>query len=721
MLRSIRPLLLAGIVGWLSFDATVAQTADLARSKPPQNRVDGLLQTIAAGGKLEGDASDLIPALIAIVESGEIQESELAMRVLAKMGSKASPAIAVISKKLGDSTHATRSAAVDALVAIGDRCVVPVRKLLNLPTARTRASAAEVLSRLKKLDLADFTILRKDADPRVRAVAANGLSMFGKPGVPQLAHMLQDPDLAVSVEAARALKSNRKDASIAIPRLTTALSRADLTRDVAEALAAYGVEARSAIPAIIKAQALARGRFYFLDVAEQALQHIGPPREADIPQLCESLARDEETRIVVAKCLGLLGLNGKPAANALEAAAENSIKEYVRLMRQPGWDNSGRVFLAGEYCAAALWDVTHDAPRFLRLIEKLAIAANRPVRYARPSLLADVSPGDCHLIELMLRHANTNVQQTALDVLFDLGPKAAPLKKVVLELAKGRNAELTRKAIRTLGAIGPGAGNEAAPVLLSRLSDGALPLQEFAEAAGRLQIRLKAAQAILERGLHDKDRWTAVSCATALCNTSSEPRRPARLIIDAIQGGPIECRDAIATLKRLKAADDVVIPFLALQLQSDDYWTRYDAITALGSFGRKAHQTITPLKKLLADESQLIRLKAAQALFQISSIATELAKELQVIFARDDIPDRFKALQTIAELHRSGGRFVGYALTELRRSPPVLAEEAMDALQAIGTDEAVAALRATAESTDWRLRSQATKALQRVADGKGGK
>ena len=161
------------------------------------------------------------------------------------------------------------------------------------------------------------------------------LSRFGKPGVPQLTEMLQDPDLAVSVEAALALQSNREDPLIAIPRLTKALSRADLARSAANALSAYGVEARQAIPAIIKAHPLAQGQSPFLDAAEEALQHIGPPRDADIPRLCEYLTRDEETRIVVAKSLGLLGLNGKSAANALEAAAENSIKEYVRLVRKP--------------------------------------------------------------------------------------------------------------------------------------------------------------------------------------------------------------------------------------------------------------------------------------------------------------------------------------------------------------------------------------------------
>src|SRR5262249_10366814 len=195
-------------------------------------------------------------ALIAIVERGESQESELALRALAKLGPQASPAIVAVSKKLGDPDHAIRSAAADALVAIGDPCVTLVRKLVDFPNPRSRAAAAQVRGRLKNLDLDDLTRLAKDADPRVRAAAASGLAQLGKPGVPGLAAMLDDPEPAVSVEASRGLRTNRADASIAISGLTRALSRTPLAGDVIDALVAYGVEARQALPAIIEAYRL---------------------------------------------------------------------------------------------------------------------------------------------------------------------------------------------------------------------------------------------------------------------------------------------------------------------------------------------------------------------------------------------------------------------------------------------------------------------------------
>jgi HEAT repeat protein len=709
MLQSVQPVLLAGIMASFSWDAATAQVAGRSDAKTPQDRVERVLKAIASGEKIEGDTSPMVPDLIAVVENGEREESNLAIRALAAMKSKARPAAVAISKKLGDPDHATRSAAADALVAIGDGAVVPLRKLLSLSTARTRASATQALVRLKRLDVVDVDRLSNDPDPRVRAALADALSSLGKRGVSRLADMLVDPELAVAVEAARALKSNREGTSIAIPKLIRALSREHLSSAAGDALSVYGVAAQRAVPALVKAH------------QEEALQHIGPPSELDIPQLCEDLAHgDVESRILTAKWLALLGLNARSASVALEAAAEKSINEYVRQKRNPKphsplqFDDSGRVLLAGEDCAAAFWTVTHDIPRFLNLIERLAIAADEPLSCSDLTGLPDISADHCRLIEVMLRRPNLKLKETALNVLSKAGPRVQQLKSALVEIAHHPNAELSQKAIGTLGVIGADAGREVEPILLSKRRDGSISLQQFADAVGRLGIRSEATRAILERGLHGLDPWTTGSCASAMCMTSNEPRRTARMIIDAARDGDVTDRLAISALNEAKLADDVVIPYLVAQLNSTDHWTRADAIDSIGGFGARASQAITPLKKLLDDESGLIRLKAAKAIFLIANNPADLDRQLELVFAQDDPADRRDALETIAELKHSGGRFVRYALTELRRSTPDDAETAIKALGAIGTEEAVEALRATAGSSDWMLRSQATEALRRI-------
>ncbi len=378
MFQSIQPILLATIISSVSFDAAVAQIPVESESKT-QNaraRVERIRHAVTSGSKLEADASDHILALIAVVEGGDHQESELAIRSLAALKSKASPAIAAMCKKLSDPDHATRVAAVDALVAIGEDAVVRLREMLSSPAARTRAAATQALARLKRLDLDSAARLSNDSDPRVRAAAVDALTGLGIPSVPRLAEMLLDPDLAVAVEAARALKSNRADAQIAIPRLTHAVSCKHLSADAGLALSAHGIAAQGAVPALIKAD------------LEQALEHIGPPSVLDIPQVCDSLMdANVKIRIVTAKCLALLGPDGKQASAALEVAADKSIKEYVTRKRngksnsRSPFDNSGRLFAAGENCAAAVWAVTHDMPRFLNLVEKLAIAADSPLSW----------------------------------------------------------------------------------------------------------------------------------------------------------------------------------------------------------------------------------------------------------------------------------------------------------------------------------------------------
>jgi HEAT repeat protein len=730
MFRFTLSLPFIGILAAASCEAALAQTIDDPKPKSTANRVDALLEAIAVGKDLPSDAKERLPDLIGLVENGEDSDAELAMRVLAKLGSGASPAIATISKKLSDPTSALREAAADALVAIGDPSVAPVRALLNAPTARTRASAVNVLSRLKRLNANDLAGPAKDPDPRVRGAAANALSALGKPGVPLLAALLQDPDLAVAAEAARGLRANRTDATTAVPSLIKALPREELGAVAAEALSAYGIGARKAIPAIIKAFPLGQDGSFFHDAGEAALEHIGPPDISDIPELCDNLRRDEEVRILVAKCLGWLGLDGRSAADALEAAAESSFKDYRRRSsdakaQEQGTDNTGRLFVAGEDCVVAVWDVTHDSARFLRLVERLAIAADSPIfgYYSHRKVLTDLTAEDVRLLAGMLRHSNINVQQTALAVLSDVGKKAVPLKGAVLDLAQGQNAELSRVAIHTLAAMGAKAGNDVVPVVASKLQDGTLPLPEFANVVGELEIRTPAAQAALESGLSDKDRWAVICCAKAMCITAKAPRRVARLVTDAAGAGPFTERDAIECLSRLQGADDVVISFLMQQIDSEDYWTRHDAIDALGAFGLKAAPALTALKKQLADKTVVIRLTSAASIFLITNDAAELDKQLATVFATDDPSDRHTALRTIAKLKRFGSKFVRFPVAELRRSPPVFAEEAIEALQAIGTEEAVAALRTTAESSDWVLRSHATKALRQLEkpDGKGEK
>jgi hypothetical protein len=82
-----------------------------------------LLHAVACGREFDGDPSEQIPVLVEIVERGKHEEVDLAIRALGGMKTKAGPAIPALCARLNDPRYATRSLAVDALVAIGEDSV----------------------------------------------------------------------------------------------------------------------------------------------------------------------------------------------------------------------------------------------------------------------------------------------------------------------------------------------------------------------------------------------------------------------------------------------------------------------------------------------------------------------------------------------------------------------------------------------------------------------
>ncbi len=701
-------------------------------SEPTADReqVERLLESVASGKELGDGTPAQVAILTSIVDDGERQESELAIRALGMMQSKATAAIPVLCRKLDAHRHSTRSFTVDALVAIGRNSAAPLHDLLHSSSGRVRAAATEILGRLRKIDLNDLNVLAKDPDPRVRAAAMDALSHCGQSGAARLVLYLRDPELAVAVEAARALKANREASSVAIPKLIDAITRPNLGWAAADALAAYGVEARRAVPAIIKNYPLGVAhRFDWDDAAEKALEHIGPPDSRDIPLLRECLTlKNEETLILTARSLALMGISGRSAADSLEAATRTTIDRYLKLQQTFGSelyderDNSGRVFGAAEYLIAAVWHVTRDADRFIGLLTEAVQKAELSIRFSHPTPWQEFSAADCRSLDRMLRSSNASVQYTALDGISDIGANAQSLQQAILDLARGQDPDVARKAMGALAAIGPTAAEQTAPVLFSKLRDGTLPLQQFANAVEHLEIHGRQSRAILERGLRDHDRSTVHACARALCSASDEPDRIAALIIDAARKGRCTHRDAIGVLRRMTPVPRNMLSYLTGQMRSADLWTRHDAISALGDLGHPAASTIAALERQLDDKSIVIRLAAAKSIFQISGDASSLTAQLNAAFASQDRTDHYQAMKTIIQTGRAGAPFLHFVLAPRRAREPSFPKSVVDALKAIRSNEAVAELKTMAGSSDWAVRSRAAKALADLQDagGKGG-
>ena len=689
------------------------------------------LQTVASGAESDPDALTHLPQLIKIVEQGQQPDIGLAIRALACLQSQAAPAVHVLCVRLDDSDYATRGLAIDALVAIGEVAVVPLRELLDAASGRARSAATEALGRLQRIEISDLDQLAKDSDPRVRAAVARALSHVGQPGVPRLAPFLADEDLTVAVEAARALQSNREDPATAVPALTEAVSRLHLGCVAADALAAYGVAARRAVPMIIRHYPLGHSSIFGSDdAAEMALTHIGPPDEQDIASVCACLSHENvEARLLAARSLARMEAQGRLAATALEAAAKSTLQQYLDAQqtrqenRSFAEDNSGRMWVAVEECAAGVWHVTHDADRFVSLLEQVVAGADEPVRFSSPTPWQGFTANDCQFLERALRSANTSTQITVLYGVTDMGREALPLEHVVLELVHADDSKVVKQAVWALAAMGPGVNPQVTQVLLDGLRGKTIPLYLFASAIESLDVRSEQIEATLSEGLTDRDRSTACACAGALCGTSSNPSQTAAKIVELARDGRFNHLDAMLALRRLVPVPDIVLPYLIDRMSSPETWTRHAAMIGVGDFRQAGAPAIAALKQQLDDEHVANRLQAGCAIYLISGDAACFERQLLAAFAGQDQAVAFQALETMVDMGEAGAPFLCHvtAAMQMLDSPPT--ELVMTALRKFGTAEAKAALEEYAASTDWEVRSQATAALRelRRAEEDGGK
>ena len=685
------------------------------------------------------DQDSRISRLITIVEAEDDANRDLAIRTLMKIGPAAKPAIPALCKRLNDSRHWTRAAAVDALVAIGDESVKPLRELLHSSSGRCRAAAATALVRMQRVSDVERQRFANDNDARVRAVAIRTYQSMGKESVADLVKFLSDTESSVAVEAAKALQTNRDAPAIAIPELIIALKRQHVGWAAANALGSYGVQAKRAVPWIIRACPIGEPeQFDFGDVARQALMHIGPPHEDDIQVLVECLEReDTETRILAASALAMLGEQGKPAIAALESTIDAAIKQHLELQKEFAVVGIGkhedvslednffdeddlrlnpvRVMIVGKRCAIAIWNSSRDANRFLYSVERLVRQTGQTVRFDRANPWPAL-PTDCYpTIERLLDDGNAAVRTSVVIGVSDIGSKALPLKGAVLRLTHDSSPEISRHAISALTSMGPAASDVAGPRALAMFRADQLPLREFADSARQLEYRSPIVLEILENGLNNSGRWDNLACAEALFELTDERRRVASMLIQFPVKHQISRRNLIDILDDAKSVDDLLIPFLTNLLDIDDRWTRHDALNALASLGPRGSPAIHSIVPLLENRSPLIRLKAAKAVFRITGDATPLKRNLERIFSQSGetgVQARLAAIKTIGELSEGGDRFLHHIRDNMDLSEPWAVDTVMESLRRIGTAESESLLRNAADSDDWLVRSRAARAIR---------
>ncbi|MDB5339732.1 MAG: hypothetical protein JWN70_5351 [Planctomycetaceae bacterium] len=674
--------------------------------------------------ELQGDITELVRLLVALIEADKYGQPEVALRALAKLGSRAVPAVPVLCQKLDDRRHWIRAGAIDALTAMGDPAVGAARGLLRDKSRLVRAGATEVLGRLRRLDVTETETLAKDSEPRVRAAVARVLSHMGKTAIPSIVSLLTDAEPAVGVAAVRALQTNHADPEAAIAGLMQAVSRPGVGAPAAAALANYGIEARRAIPAIIKAYPIGPAddeRFLLGEAAEAALRHIGPPHPADLPLLVECLQHPQfEARILAVERLALLGAAGATAAPNVIATANGALDEYVRLKKVAksntdnplADDNSGRIAVLAELSSITLWRITHDAPRCLQLIETIVERTNKPLIINQDSPWTEFDVDALPAIEKMLSSKNPNIQQTALHGIVQMGPRAVSLKQRLLDMLRKSEGRDKSQVAETLAGLGPMAADIAEPALWNV----GLSLEEIAAFTIPLDLHSAETIASLEEGLLTGHRGEADECLRALIRVSRKPRRTATLIVKAFEDRQVNVPVGLEQMGPFKAYHELLIPFYLHQISERDIKFTQAAMDRLAEMGDKGKPVIPEIEKHLQNADVGIRLRAAAAIYRITQNRGPLEHELKGLFEPQKsgrFVDLAYGFHTISELKADGAPFLSFVVKWARQPRLGYSRQAIETLVAVGTPEAIAVLREVAQSTDWEVRSVANEALKK--------
>jgi HEAT repeat protein len=277
-----------------------------------------------------------LPALLATLRDGDVDQRVTVARVLGILGAEA--AVSGLVATLSDPSPQVRAAVVWALggtAAGAPEVVTALTKCAADDSPRVREGAAWALGRLgtrARPAGAALVPLLEDPDESVRWRAADALGAIGldpQAALGPLLRILQDPKSVERGAAAELVGRMGAAAEPAILALVDALEdrREPVRWRAAWALGEIGSGARGAVPALVKAMEDGNIRGHVAD----ALGRIGPDARDAVPSLGTAL-KDESASVrwKAAQALGQIGPAAVVAAPVLLEALGDP-QENVRL------------------------------------------------------------------------------------------------------------------------------------------------------------------------------------------------------------------------------------------------------------------------------------------------------------------------------------------------------------------------------------------------------
>ena len=544
----------------------------------PIHRV--FLAFLACGFATAAAAAD-VAELIKSLESGDLEQMELAMETIADMGSDAAETVPALQNLLPHENTKIQAHAAHALGSIGKPAMPAVEALAKMLTDEddeVRVAALDALDAIepgpeRAVPLLVSALASEDSNVVIRAL--HSLADRGKDIVPAMIQALGDE--RTEYWALLVVQEVGADAADAVPAVTKLLgnkAEPELRLEAAMTLGRIGEASASAVPTLIP----------MLEDTEKGVRHavvfalgkIGPAAKPAVPELRDNLDSDDTfSRTVSAWALARI-YPDKPLVKERAAIfLVEMLKDDEQAVRQ--------------IAAKALLDLDPGpeimVPAFAGLIEHPDEDVINDALDAVAAIGADAVPG------LGRALAYPKIRMRVAEILQRIGAAAAPaVPQLIKAFEEEERTEVRREILYAIAQIGP-AAVDAVQIGIKGTDDEDEDTRYAAFfALGKIGPAAMAAKDALKEHLGNEDWYYSASAAWALSR------------IDEDDPEVVE-----------KA-----IPLFMKALESKQPFVRHEACDSLAEMGPLAAEALPALEKAALDKNTNVAEAAKAAIKAIS-------------------------------------------------------------------------------------------------------
>lgn len=583
------------------------------------NNSDIRKSAIEALNKIGPVTPEITNAIITALGDSDYSVRKISAEFLEKRGSMTAPLKAkkhILDLKYGN--KAVRIRSVEALSKLGAVTPEVIPSLITaMEDKDMRDTAIEAIGLIgpdAKDAVPALTKALSDTDINVRTEAADAIGKIGpvaKSAIPYLEKALKDNDSAVRTSAADALEKlgsmtfkNKMSYFSATHPFITAFASIGLCLSLIF-VGSYSVPViwRIVFPMSWNIRKLQKIDAKKRISAVQALAKIGKPA---IPSLIKSLShKKSDVRISASEALNKIG--------TLPPKAIPLILKFLR-------DKESEVRKNITEVLGKTGPLTTDVvPALIRAIGD----SDSYVRASAAEALGKIGPEAPEVIPALMKALGDSfhhVRDSAGNALEKCGAMHVDLKvKRCITDFRDTQTNILSRAIEELESIGPA----AIPELTKALGDSNSHIRRFAAAAlekhNALTVELKVKRYILDLG--DSSTNVRARAAEALANIGPEASEAIPHLTKLIGHNDYYVRlHSSEALEKLGAiTPELKIKRYILDLGDSNSEVRSKAAEALCAFGPAAKEALPKLKKLLADEDEIVCIAAEKAISIIES------------------------------------------------------------------------------------------------------